>query len=55
MCLEKMLEDAILNSKGQGDVISEDEPQRGEDRIIAKKMVDLFLETMRSWGTTSAL
>ena len=55
MCLEKMLEDAILNSKGQGDVISDDEPQRGEDRIIAKKMVDLFLETMRSWGTTSAL
>ena len=55
MCLEKMLEDAILNSKGQGDVISDDEPQRGEDRIIAKKMVDLFLETMRSWGSTSAL
>jgi hypothetical protein len=55
MCLEKMLEDTILNSKGEGNVISEDDPRRGEEKIVAKKMVDLFLETMRCWGTTSSL
>ncbi|KAL3787325.1 hypothetical protein ACHAW5_009334 [Stephanodiscus triporus] len=55
MCLETMLEDVILNNKGQGNIISDDEPQRGEDKIVGKKMADLFLETMRCWGTTSTL
>lgn len=55
MCLETMLEDVILNNKGKGNIISDNEPQRGEDKIVGKKMADLFLETMRSWGTTSTL
>lgn len=55
MCLEKMLEDAILGSKGQGDVLYDDEHQRGEDGVVSKKMFGIFLETVRCWGTTSAL
>jgi len=55
MCLEKMLDDAILQVKGQRNVISEYDPPHGEEVMVVRKMVDLFLETMRAWGNTSSL
>jgi hypothetical protein len=55
MCLEKMLDDAILQVKGQRNVISDYDPPHGEELMVVRKMVDLFLETMRAWGNTSSL
>jgi len=45
MSLEKMLEEAL----------SEDKPHQDKDNLVGQKMDDLFLETLRSWGPTSAL
>ena len=55
MTLEKMLEETLFNCNGHDDDTTEDRPQQGEENIVGEKMIDLFLETMRSWGPTSAL
>ena len=55
MTLEKMLEETLFNCNGHDDDTTEDRPQEGEENIVGEKMIDLFLETMRSWGPTSAL
>jgi len=47
MSLEKMLEETLFNFNGQ--------EQQGKDNGVVEKMADLFLETIRSWGPTSAL
>ncbi|KAL7543859.1 hypothetical protein ACHAXR_013228 [Thalassiosira sp. AJA248-18] len=52
MSLEKMLEEAIDE---QGHAESEVKHQQGKDNRVGEKMADLFLETIRSWGPTSAL
>jgi len=48
-----MLEEA-LNFKEQKHGIN-DEPQHDRQYLVGEKMTDLYLETMRSWGPTSAL
>ena len=52
MSLEKLLEETILNYHDhQG--LDENEPE--EEKLVGEKMADLLLETLRSWGPTSAL
>lgn len=53
MCLEKMLDEAISNGSGHDcDTRAE---TSGEEKLVGEKMADLFLDTLRSWGSTSAL
>ena len=37
------------------EALSEDKPHQDKDNLVGQKMDDLFLETLRSWGPTSAL
>lgn len=50
-----MLEETLSNVQDNCDT-NEVEPQQGEEeKLFGDRMIDLFLETMRSWGPTSAL
>ncbi len=53
MCLEKMLGDVLSNCNGQDHDTRAENPD--EDTLVGEKMADLFFDTLKSWGTTSAL
>ena len=55
MCLEKMLGDVLSNCNGQEHDACAGYDRQGEEQPVVEKMADLFLDTLRSWGTTSAL
>lgn len=55
MCLEKMLGDVLSNYNGGDHKTTAGYSRQGEEQFIGEKMADLFLDTLRSWGTTSHL
>jgi hypothetical protein len=55
MCLEKMIGDVLSNYNGGDRDTSAGYYRQYEEQLIGEKMADLFLDTLRSWGTTSAL
>jgi len=54
MSLEKILEETLSNVQDNSDT-NQVELQQEEENLFGDRMVGLFLETMRSWGPTSAL
>ena len=54
MSLERMTEEILSNSSERGYDVSKAKDHQNEENL-GDKMADLFLETLRSWGPTSAI
>ena len=55
MSLERMMEEVLTSSDEFGRGAREEQDHRHEESLVGDKMADLYLETLRSWGPTSAI